>query len=101
MRELVFNVTSYLNILGMGLDPEADFTWHPYGEAGLDIYSNGVMVSRELLEDDPEAVAGPVRAINRAMGEVVLDPEAGIAAVSEVELLLDAGLERARLVFAM
>ncbi|GIR55042.1 MAG: hypothetical protein CM15mP62_25130 [Rhodospirillaceae bacterium] len=26
---LVFNVTSYLNIIGIGMDPEKDFTWYP------------------------------------------------------------------------
>ena len=43
---LVFNVTAYINLLGQGRDPDGDFRWFPYGEAGLDIYSNGVMVSR-------------------------------------------------------
>ena len=48
---LVFNVTSYLNIIGIGMDPEKDFTWYPYGASGLDIYSNGVMVSPKLLKN--------------------------------------------------
>ena len=55
---LVFNVTSYLNIIGIGMDPEKDFTWYPYGASGLDIYSNGVMVSPKLLKNKPEAVQG-------------------------------------------
>jgi len=98
---LVFNVTSYLNILGMGLEPEADFDWYPYGEAGLDIYSNGVMVSQELLEDHPEAVEGLVRAINRAMEEVIADPEAGVAVIKKIEPLTDTDLEVKRLQFAL
>ena len=28
-----------------------DFTWYPYGASGLDIYSNGVMVSPKLLAE--------------------------------------------------
>ena len=67
---LVFNVTSYLNILGIGMDPDKDFTWYPYGASGLDIYSNGVMVSPKLLAENPEAVQGLVNAIAKAMADV-------------------------------
>lgn len=98
---LVFNVTSYMNILGQDLDPREDFRWFPYGEAGLDIYSNGVMVSPQLLEENPEAVAGLVRAINRAVQDVVADPEAAVARLAEVEPLIDVELEVERLQFAL
>lgn len=98
---LVFNVTSYLNIIGLGMDPAEDFAWFPYGEAGLDIYSNGVMVSAALFNDRPEAVAGLVRAINRAVQDVLADPEAGIAVVAGVEPLIEADLELLRLQFAL
>lgn len=98
---LVFNVTSYLNIIGLGLDPEADFTWFPYGEAGLDIYSNGVMVSPELLAQNPEAVEGLVRAIARAMADVIADPQAGVDVIVATEPLSDGALELRRLDFAL
>jgi NitT/TauT family transport system substrate-binding protein len=98
---LVFNVTSYLNILGLGLDPTSDFAWYPYGDAGLDIYSNGVMVSPTLLADHPDAVAGLVRAINKAMAEVIADPVAGVAVIKQIEPLIDADLEQKRLQFAL
>ena len=49
------------------------------GEYGLDLYSNGVMVSQKLLKENPKAVAGLVRAINRAIKEVIANPDAGIA----------------------
>ena len=71
---LVFNVTSYLNILGQNMDPDEDFKWFPYGEAGLDIYSNGVMVSPKLLNDHPDAVKGLVSAIAKAMADVIANP---------------------------
>ncbi len=98
---LVFNVTSYLNILGMGMDPDSDFTWFPYGEAGLDIYSNGVMVSPALLADHPEAVEALVAGIARAMADVMADPEAGVAVITEVEPLSNPDLELRRLQFAL
>jgi len=98
---LVFNVTSYLNLIGLGLNPDEDFRWFPYGASGLDIYSNGVMVSQALHQENPEAVAGLVRAINRATMEIIADPAIGAAAVKSVEPLIDEELEALRLTFAM
>lgn len=98
---LVFNVTSYLNLIGMGQDPDTDTVFMGYGEAGLDIYSNGVMVSQELADTNPEAVMGLVRAINRALRDVMADPSSGAAAVKLVEPLLDEGLEEQRIRFAI
>jgi NitT/TauT family transport system substrate-binding protein len=98
---LVFNVTSYLNILGQKMDPDKDFTWFPYGDAGFDIYSNGVMVSPKLAKEKPEAVKGLVRAINKAMMEVLANPKAGVAVVTGIEPLLNGDLEEKRLAFAV
>ncbi|WP_093153499.1 ABC transporter substrate-binding protein [Aliiruegeria lutimaris] len=98
---LVFNVTSYLNIIGLGMDPDNEFRFIGYGESGLDIYSNGVKVSRKLYEEHPEAVAGLVRAINKALMEVIADPASGAAAVKANEPLVDEGLEAKRLGFVM
>lgn len=98
---LVFNVTSYLNILGQKMDPDVDFKWFPYGDAGLDIYSNGVMVSPKLAKEKPEAVKGLVRAINKAILEVLADPAAGVAVVKGIEPLIQADLEEKRLAFAV
>lgn len=98
---LVFNVTSYLNIIGLGMDPETDFKWFPYGESGLDIYSNGVMVSPKLIADHPEAVKGLVSAIAKAMAEVLADPAEGVAIIKKIEPLSNEELELKRLDFAL
>lgn len=98
---LVFNVTSYLNLIGLGKDPDTEYRFIGYGDAGLDIYSNGVMVSRQLYEENPEAVAGLVRAINRAVMEIIADPALGGATVKGVEPLIDEDLETMRLNFAL
>jgi NitT/TauT family transport system substrate-binding protein len=98
---LVFNVTSYLNIIGLGMDPETEFTWFPYGEAGLDIYSNGVMVSPKLIADHPDAVTGLVSAIAKAMRDVMFNPEEGVAIIKKIEPLSNEELELKRLEFAL
>lgn len=98
---LVFNVTSYLNLVGLGLDPDKDFTWYKYGDSGVDIYSNGLMVSRKLMNEHPEAVRGLVKAVNRAMVEIIRDPALGAATVKAVEPLVDEALEKRRIEFAI
>ena len=98
---LVFNVTAYMNVVSMGRDPEKDVTWMMYGGHGVSVYSNGVMVSQKLLKERPAAVAGLVRAINKALREAVAEPDAAIKVLSETEPLLKADIERQRLVYAM
>ncbi|MEI8146654.1 MAG: ABC transporter substrate-binding protein, partial [Alphaproteobacteria bacterium] len=65
----VFSVTAWMNIIGQRLNPETDFRWFFFSEHGLDLYSNGVMVSQKMVRDMPNAVRGLVKAINRGMAE--------------------------------
>lgn len=96
-----FASTSYMNFLAMRKDPEKDFRWFFYTANGLDLYSNGVLVSQKLLKEKPDAVRGLVRALNRAILDVVKDPDAGIAVLKKVEPLLNADLEKQRLVYTI
>jgi NitT/TauT family transport system substrate-binding protein len=98
---LVFNVTSYINLLQQKQDPDKDYRWFHYGEYGLDLYSNGIMVSQKLLKENPQAVTGLVRVINRAIKEVIADPDAGIAALMKVEPLLNPDIEKKRITYAL
>jgi len=97
----IFTVTSYANLIGMKLDPLKDFRWFYYSDYGVDLYSNGIMVSKALLTEKPKAVAGLVRALNRAMIEVAADPAAGVKEMMKVEPLMKEDLEVKRLVFAL
>jgi len=65
----VFTVTSYVNLIGMKVDPDKDIRWIFFADHGVDLYSNGIMVSQKLLKEKPKAVAGLVRALNRAIIE--------------------------------
>jgi len=98
---LVFNVTSYVNLIAQGQDPDRDFRWMDFAANGLDLYSNGVMVSRTLAAEKPDAVRGLLRAIDRALRETIADPQAGIAAVTATEPLVDGKAELARFDFAV
>jgi NitT/TauT family transport system substrate-binding protein len=98
---LVFNVTSYINLLQQRQDPDKDFRWFNYGDYGLDLYSNGLMVSQKLLKENPKAVAGLVKAINRAIKEVIADPDQGIATLLKIEPLLNGPIEKQRIAYAL
>jgi NitT/TauT family transport system substrate-binding protein len=96
----VFTVTSYANLLGQKIDPDKDIRWLFFSDYGLDLYSNGIVVSRALVKQHPKAVAGLVRALNRAIVEVAADPDAAIELTSKREPLLDKALEKQRLIYA-
>jgi NitT/TauT family transport system substrate-binding protein len=96
----VFTVTSYINLIGMKVDPDKDIRWLFFSDYGVDLYSNGIMVSQKLLKEKPKAVAGLVRALNRAIIENAAAPDAAIAVMMKTEPLMNATLEKARLVYA-
>ena len=77
---LVFNITSYFNLVLNRQDPDKDYKWFSFGDYGMDLYSNGVMVSRKLLASNPKAVAGLVRAVNKGMIAIAKDQNAGMKA---------------------
>ena len=58
------------------------------------------MVSQKLLKEKPKAVAGLVRALNRAIIENAAAPDAALAVMMKTEPLMNATLEKARLVYA-
>jgi NitT/TauT family transport system substrate-binding protein len=97
----VFTITSWFNLIANRQDPANDYNWFKFEDYGMDLYSNGLMVSRALLADNPEAVAGLVRAVNRATLEIAKDQDAAMEAVMAFDNLVDQDNERARLNFAL
>jgi NitT/TauT family transport system substrate-binding protein len=95
----VFTATSYMNFVAQKLDPDKDFRWISYADSGLDLYSNGIMVSAKLAKEKPEAVRGLVRAINRALRETIANPDAAIAVLVAKEPLINAEIEKRRLLY--
>ncbi len=95
----LFTATSYMNLVALKLDPDKDFRWIYYSDGGLDLYSNGVMVSQKLAKEKPEAVKGLVRAINKAMKDCLADPDAAIALLAKQEPLVNKDIEKRRLVY--
>ncbi len=97
---LVFNITSYFNLLLNRQDPEKDFNWLTFGDFGLDLYSNGLMVSQKLIKENPKAVAGLVRATNKAMIEIAKDQAVAMKAVMAYDALVNEAIEKRRLQYS-
>ena len=97
---LVFNITSYFNLVLNRQDPDKDYTWVSFGDYGLDLYSNGIMVSQKLLKENPKAVAGLVRAVNKAVLEVARDQDLGMKAALNFDNLIDVKVEKRRLQYS-
>ena len=95
----MFSVTSYMNLAAQGIDPDKDIRWFHCADYGIDLYSNGVLVSQALLKDKPEAVAGLVRAIHHGVRDTLADPDAAIDVLAKREPLLNKALEKRRLLY--
>lgn len=97
----VFSVTSYMNLVAQNLDPDKDIRWFHYADHGIELYSNGVMVSPQLIKDKPQVVAGLVRAIHKGLRDAIANPDAAIEALAKREPLINKDLEKRRLLYAL
>jgi NitT/TauT family transport system substrate-binding protein len=78
----------------VGLDPDKDINWMMYSRYGLELYGNAIVVSRSLLQSNPAAVRGLVRAVNRAVADTAKNPDAAIDALMKREPLLKRAIEK-------
>jgi NitT/TauT family transport system substrate-binding protein len=67
-----------------------------YGDYGMDLYSNAIIVSRKLVKENPEAVKGFLRALNKGVIESLKDPKASVASVAAREPLIKTDVELER-----
>lgn len=92
-----YQLTVLFDAMRVGMNPEKDLDFMRFADFGMDLYSNAVMVSQDMLKNHPDKVKGMVWAINKAFWEVVANPEVGIDAVMKREPLLKRESEKARL----
>ncbi|MFC3393460.1 ABC transporter substrate-binding protein [Brenneria rubrifaciens] len=91
-----FFFTGLLNLEARGLK-ESDLVIFSYADYGVNLYGNTVIASKNMLENQPEAVKGFLRALNRALKETLADPEAAVQYVKQKDALVNAPLETRRL----
>lgn len=100
MQGQVDGVFGYVNTIrfsarAMGVE-DSKIRYINFGDYGMDLYSNAIIVSKKMARDNPEAVRGLVRAINKATMVALKDPAAAVAAVAKREPLIKIDVERAR-----
>lgn len=92
-----FTNTVYFSAKLVGIDPEKDLRFINYADYGMDLYSNAIVFSRAFVRDNPKAVTGFVKAVNRAINDTLANTEAGMDAVMKREPLLKREVEKERL----
>ena len=102
MRGQVDGVFGYVNTIRfsaklIGVDAAKQIRFLNYGDYGMDLYSNGIIVSKKLVKDNPAAVRGLIAAINHGIEDTLKDPDAAVAAVAKREPLIKIAVERERL----
>jgi NitT/TauT family transport system substrate-binding protein len=101
MQGQVEGVFGYVNTIRfsaklIGIDPDKQLRFINYGDYGMDLYSNVIIVSKKLVKEKPDAVRGFVRALNKAVIDSLKDPKMAVQAVVKREPLIkfDVELER-------
>lgn len=101
MQGQVDGVFGYVNTIRfsaklIGVDPDKDIRFINYGDYGMDLYSNAIIASKSFAKENPEAVKGFIRALNKSIKDAIKDPEAAIASVKSREPLIKDAVERER-----
>jgi NitT/TauT family transport system substrate-binding protein len=91
-----FDSTVWFALKGLGVRRE-DVRFMYYGDHGVDVLSNSILISTDLAERRPEAARGLLRAVARGWVEAIRDPRAAVAHIARREPLLNAELEVERL----
>ncbi len=95
-----FSFTSQLNLEARGAKPQ-DIVMLPYAQYGVKLYGNAIIASPKLLKENPEAVKAFLKAFAKGVKEVLAQPDAGIASVKARDGIINADLEKRRLLMAI
>jgi NitT/TauT family transport system substrate-binding protein len=95
-----FYFTGYLNLLALNVNL-GDIVAFKYKDYGVELYGNAIIVRKDFMQSNPEAVAKFVRAVNRALKEVIADPEKAADYVKQRDPLVDRNVELERLKLAL
>lgn len=93
---LGFDSTMYFSLVKQGIKP-ADIKFLYYSDAGMDLYGNGIIASKKMLETKPALVKGFVAAAAKGWRDAVANPAAAIAAMKKQAPLADEKLELEKL----
>lgn len=95
-----FSYNAFITLKTLGADPR-DIVIFPYHEYGLPLYGLAVMAPSTLLEREPQAVRGFVRAVIRAWLDTASNPTEAIRALKRYDPLINEDVEKERLILAL
>jgi NitT/TauT family transport system substrate-binding protein len=103
VRGEVDAVSGYINTVWFSLrkiypNPGEHVNIMKYSDYGLDLYSNAIIVSREFIDQHPEAVKGFLRALAKGFQDVLANPGMGVDAALKRQPLLDRKIELENLI---
>jgi NitT/TauT family transport system substrate-binding protein len=100
MQKQVDGVFGYVNTIRFSAKligvSDKDIRYINYGDYGMDLYSNSIIVSKKLVKEHPDAVKGLIAAINHGVKDSLKEPDAAVAAVAKREPLIKVPVERER-----
>src|SRR3954454_11568056 len=101
MRGQADGVFGYVNTIRFsaklsGIDPDKELRWINYGDYGMDLYSNAIIFSKKFVKENPNAVKGFLRALNKAVLDTLKDPKTSVEAVIKREPLMKMDIELER-----
>lgn len=91
-----FDSTILFNLMTQKVMPDETNVIY-YADNGFDFYGNGLLVSRKLIESNPDVVKRLTAAVAKAWVASIKDPKATIALLAKRDPLVDADLETKRL----
>ena len=102
MQGQVDGVFGYVNtirfsakLIGIGDDK---IRYIKYGDYGMNLYSNSIIVSKTLVREKPEAVKALIAAINQGLKDSLKDIDGAVAAVAKREPLIKTKVEKERFI---
>ncbi len=87
-------------LLGVGMKPE-EITVLKYSDYGADMYGLTLVTTKKYAEENPDAVRGVVKALNRGTKETIADPDAALALMKSRDQMMKIDVEKVRLGLAL
>ncbi len=81
-----------------GMNPDKDIRFISYGDYGMDLYSNGLIIPKAMAAEQPEMVKGMVWAVNQGVKDTLADMDAAVDSVAKREPLINKDIEKERLI---
>lgn len=95
-----FEYTVVLNLQALNVEPDRIVVFR-YSDYGLPLYGNAIVVRKDFLGSNPDVVARFLKAVNRALKDVIANPQEAADLVKLRDPLVDRDLEYRRLLMAL